>query len=72
MNGVLNIMLRFLHTIGPYDNKLVTPSRCRFMWHFCAGDVDAAVAEMEDLLRKLEKNTLSRVTVLDPADDQPR
>ena len=20
MNGVLNIMLRFLHTLGPYDN----------------------------------------------------
>lgn len=66
MSGVLDIMSRFLHTIGPYDNTFVTPSRRRFMKHFAAGDVDAAVGEMEALLKRLEKNYLSRVTVLHP------
>lgn len=70
MNGVLDIMARFLHTIGPYDNTFVTPSRRRFMKYFAARDIDAAVAEMEALLKKLEKSYLSRVTVLQPS--QPK
>jgi GntR family transcriptional regulator, transcriptional repressor for pyruvate dehydrogenase complex len=64
MKGVLEIMARFLQTIGPYDNAFVTPSRRRFMAHFAARDADAAVAEMESLLKRLEKNYLSRVRVL--------
>jgi GntR family transcriptional regulator, transcriptional repressor for pyruvate dehydrogenase complex len=63
MNGVLDIMVRFLASIGPYDNTIVTPSRRRFMKHFAAGNADAAVAEMETLLKKLEENYLSRVSV---------
>jgi GntR family transcriptional regulator, transcriptional repressor for pyruvate dehydrogenase complex len=66
MNGVLDIMTRFLRSIGPYDNTFVTPSRRRFMKHFAAANTDAAVAEMETLLKRLEKNYLSRVTVLEP------
>ena len=66
MNGVLGIMLRFLQTIGPYDNTFVTPSRKRFMKHFAARDVDKAVTEMETLLKRLEKNYLSQVPVLPP------
>lgn len=61
MNGVLDIMVRFLHTVGPYDNTFVTPSRRRFMKHFSARDADAAVAEMEALLRRLQKLYLSRI-----------
>lgn len=68
MNGVLGIMRRFLHTIGPYDNTFVTPSRRRFMKHFAARDVNAAVAEMETLLKKLEKSYLSRVPILPPVE----
>jgi GntR family transcriptional repressor for pyruvate dehydrogenase complex len=60
MNGVLEIMVRFLSTIGPYENGFVTPSRRRFMRHFAARDADAAVAEMEQLLKRLEENYLSR------------
>lgn len=71
MNGVLDIMVRFLHTIGPYDNTDVTPSRRRFMAHFAARDVDAAVAEMETHLKRLEKNYLSRVNVPRPAGQKP-
>ena len=58
---VLDIMIRFLQTVGPYNNTFVTPSRRRFMKYFAAGDADAAVAEMETLLRRLEKLYLSRV-----------
>jgi GntR family transcriptional repressor for pyruvate dehydrogenase complex len=67
MNGVLDIMVRFLNTLGPYDNSFVTPSRKRFMRHFEARDAEAAVAEMEALLKKLEKHYLSRATVPRPA-----
>jgi GntR family transcriptional repressor for pyruvate dehydrogenase complex len=63
MNGVLDIMVLFLNTLGPYDNSFVTPSRKRFMKHFEARDAEAAVAEMETLLKKLEKHYLSRVTL---------
>jgi GntR family transcriptional repressor for pyruvate dehydrogenase complex len=66
MNAVLDIMVRFLATIGPYDNTLVTPSRRRFMKHFAAGRADAAVLEMETLLTKLEENYLSRVDLARP------
>jgi hypothetical protein len=64
MNGVLNIMTKFVHSIGPYDNSIVTPSRRRFLKHFAARDADAAVAEMETLLKKLEKRYLSRVNIV--------
>jgi GntR family transcriptional regulator, transcriptional repressor for pyruvate dehydrogenase complex len=71
MNGVLDIMVRFLHTLGPYDNTAVTPSRRRFMQHFAAREVDAAVAEMDSLLRRLEEHYLSRVGVLQPQAAPP-
>jgi GntR family transcriptional regulator, transcriptional repressor for pyruvate dehydrogenase complex len=66
MNGVLDIMVRFIKTIGPYDNAFVTPSRQRFMAHFAARNADAAVAEMEALLKRLEEHYLSRVALLPP------
>lgn len=64
MNGVLDIMAKFISSIEPYDNSFVTPSRRRFLKHFAAGDADAAVAEMETLLKRLEKKYLSQVKVL--------
>ncbi|MGI4815446.1 MAG: FadR/GntR family transcriptional regulator [Janthinobacterium lividum] len=67
MNGVLDIMIRFLQTIGPYSNTFVTPSRRRFMKHFAARDADAAVEEMETLLKRLERTYLSRVPAAMPA-----
>jgi len=64
MNGVLDIMAKFIASMEPYDNSFVTPSRRRFLKYFAAGDADAAVAEMETLLKRLEKKYLSQVKVL--------
>jgi len=64
MNGVLDIMVKFIKSIEPYDNSFVTPSRRRFLKHFAAGDTDAAVAEMESLLKRLEKKYLSKVNLI--------
>jgi GntR family transcriptional regulator, transcriptional repressor for pyruvate dehydrogenase complex len=71
MNGVLDIMVKFVRTLGPYDNSIVTPSRKRFMKHFEAGDSEAAVAEMQTLLTRLEKRYLSKVALPEsiPADE---
>lgn len=66
MNGVLEVFMRFLQTLGPYENSFVTPSRRRFMVHFAARDAEAAVAEMEKLLKRLEKSYLSRLGPLQP------
>jgi DNA-binding GntR family transcriptional regulator len=65
MNGVLDIMAKFIASIPPYDNNFVTPSRRRFLKFFAARDADAAVAEMETLLKRLEKKYLSQVPVLE-------
>ena len=61
MDGMLDILTRFLRTIGPYDSSFVTPSRRRFMKKFMARDADGAVQEMETLLKRLESYYLSRV-----------
>jgi GntR family transcriptional repressor for pyruvate dehydrogenase complex len=63
MNGVLDIMSKFIRTLPPYDNNSVSPSRRRFLKHFAAKDADAAVSEMELHLRRLQKKYLSQVKV---------
>lgn len=65
MNGVLDIMAKFIASIPPYDNSFVTPARRRFLKHFAERNADAAVAEMETLLKRLEKKYLSQVPVLE-------
>lgn len=69
LTGVLEIMERFLKTIGPYDFAIITPSRRRFMAHFAKRDADAAVQEMETLLKQLEKYYLARVN--EPSAELP-
>ena len=61
MNGVLDVLRYFISKIGDYDNAFVLPSRVRFMKHLTAGDADAAVAEMELCLKRLQRNYLSRI-----------
>lgn len=61
MDGLLNVLSKFLQTIGDYENAFVPPSRKRFLKHMAAGDADAAVAEMEAMLKRLQRNYLSRV-----------
>ncbi|MDB5817291.1 MAG: GntR family transcriptional regulator [Rhizobacter sp.] len=61
MEGVLNVLGSFIQSIGNYENAFVLPSRRRFVKHLIAGDAEAAVAEMETSLKRLQRNYLSRV-----------
>jgi len=61
MNGVLDVLRYFVRTIGEYENAYVLPSRRRFMKHLESGNAEAAVAEMELSLKRLQKSYLSRV-----------
>src|SRR5262245_51383989 len=61
MNGVLDVLRHFIGKIGDYDNAFVLPSRIRFMKHLIDGDAEAAVAEMELCLKRLQRNYLSRI-----------
>jgi DNA-binding GntR family transcriptional regulator len=60
MNGVLDVLQHYIDTIGNYQNAFVLPSRRRFMKHMEEGDVEAAVAEMETSLKRLQRSYLSR------------
>jgi DNA-binding FadR family transcriptional regulator len=61
MNGVLNVLAEFIGQVGHYDNNYVLPSRRRFLKHLVARDSDAAVAEMESILKRLQRSYLSKV-----------
>lgn len=61
VGGVLDVLRHFIQSIGEYPNRHVLPSRKRFIVHLEAGDADAAVAEMEASLKKLQKSYLSRL-----------
>ena len=61
MDGLLDVLGEFVRKIGNVDNAFVLPSRRRFMKHFAARDGEAAVAEMEASLRRLQRGYLSRV-----------
>lgn len=69
MNGVLDVLSHFVGKIGEYPNSFVLPSRRRFMKHFVARDADAAVAEMEASLKRLQRYYLSRV---EPEGQRPK
>jgi len=70
MESILEILTRFLRTIGPYDSSFVTPSRRRFMQKFMERDAEGAALEMGLLLKRLEENYLSRVDLGHPSEDQ--
>lgn len=61
MDGVLDVLHHFVRTIGDYQNAFVLPSRRRFMKHMEEGNVEAAVAEMESSLKRLQRAYLSKV-----------
>lgn len=67
MGGVLDVLAHFVQRIGEYDNSFVLPSRRRFMEHFAAGDADAAVAEMETCLKRLQRSYMSRIQATEGA-----
>lgn len=61
VNGVLDVLREFIRTIGDHPNHHVLPSRRRFVAHLERGDAEAAVAEMEASLKRLQRNYLSRL-----------
>ncbi|MFO1115092.1 MAG: GntR family transcriptional regulator [Beijerinckiaceae bacterium] len=71
MNSVLEVLSHFVNKIGFYDNTFVVPSRRRFMKHLVEGDANAAVAEMETSLKRLQRTYLSLID-MPPADQSPR
>ncbi len=68
MEALLDVMQHFIRAIGQKRNPWVLPSRRRFMKHFEAGDADAAVAEMEQHLERLNRHYLSLVKEKDSAE----
>ncbi len=61
MSGVLNVLAEFIGQIGHEDNAYVLPSRRRFVKHVAARDAEAAAAEMESILKRLQRSYLSKV-----------
>ena len=61
MEGLLTVLAQFIQSIGEYENTFVVPSRRRFIRHMEEGDAQAAVAEMETSLKRLERGYLSRL-----------
>jgi GntR family transcriptional repressor for pyruvate dehydrogenase complex len=59
MEALLDVMQHFIRAIGQQRNPWVMPSRRRFIKHFEARDSDAAVAEMEQHLERLNRHYLS-------------
>lgn len=54
MEGVMEVMREFVKAIGPSENAYTLPSRRRLLKHLRARDADAAVAEMNKFLQRLQ------------------
>lgn len=59
MDSLLAVLRHFVHTIGPYENSFVLPSRKRFIKLMESRDVDGAITEMESSLKRLQRSYLS-------------
>jgi GntR family transcriptional regulator, transcriptional repressor for pyruvate dehydrogenase complex len=68
MEALIDVMQHFIRAIGQTRNPWVMPSRRRFMKHFAAGDAEAAVAEMEQHLERLNRYYLSLAKERDRAE----
>jgi GntR family transcriptional regulator, transcriptional repressor for pyruvate dehydrogenase complex len=68
MEALLDLMQHFIRAIGQQRNPWVLPSRRRFMKHFEARDSEAAVAEMEQHLERLNRYYLSLLKEKDRAE----
>jgi DNA-binding FadR family transcriptional regulator len=54
MEAVMEVMRKFIESIGPSENPYTLPSRRRLLKHLRARDADAAVAEMTKFLGRLQ------------------
>lgn len=68
MEALLDVMQHFIRAIGQKRNPWVLPSRRRFMKYFEAGESDAAVAEMEQHLERLNRYYLALLKEKDRAE----
>jgi DNA-binding FadR family transcriptional regulator len=60
MEALIGVMRQFIERIGPrWDTDYVLASRRRFMRHLVARDAEAAVAEMERHLKRVNRNYLA-------------
>lgn len=59
MEGMMEVLGRFIERIGPSENPFTLPSRRRFMKHLRHRDAPAAVAEMTKLLGRLHTKYLA-------------
>lgn len=62
MDGLLTVLEQFVQSIGDHDNAFVFASRKRFIKHLEEKNTAAAMAEMENSLKRLERGYLSRIT----------
>jgi GntR family transcriptional repressor for pyruvate dehydrogenase complex len=60
MEGVMAVLGQFIAQIGPGRNPFTLPSRERFMRHLRARDADAAVAEMAQFLKRMQRSYLAQ------------
>ncbi len=68
MEGLLDVMQHFIRAIGQTRNPWVIPSRRRFIRHFEVRDSDAAVAEMQQHLDRINRYYLALVKEKDRAE----
>jgi DNA-binding FadR family transcriptional regulator len=68
MEALIDVMQHFISAIGQRRNPWVLPSRRRFIKHFEARESDAAVAEMEQHLERLNRHYLSLAKELNRAE----
>jgi GntR family transcriptional repressor for pyruvate dehydrogenase complex len=68
MEALIDVMQHFIQAIGQQRNPWVLPSRRRFIRHFEARESDAAVAEMEQHLERLNRHYLSLMREKDRAE----
>jgi len=61
MDALLTVLRYFIRSIGAQTNPFTIPSRHRFLKHMEEGDVQSAVAEMENHLKRLERSYLSQL-----------
>jgi GntR family transcriptional regulator, transcriptional repressor for pyruvate dehydrogenase complex len=62
MEALIGVVRQFVHTIGSQEiNEYVLPSRRRFLRYFEARDAEAAVKEMEQHLKRVNRNYLARL-----------
>jgi len=67
VGGMINIMNHYVGIIGPPQSKYILLSRRRFMSFLQERNVAAAVAEMEELLKRAHRHYLSQLDKKRPA-----